>query len=717
MSSVSTPTTTPSDTADVALDLRALAAALWARRLFVIVPTLVALIGSAAYVNLVAPRYTAETRLVIENRETPLTRPGGEQRTPETPQPLDQEAIQSQVQIIYSRDIARSVIRDLNLTQYPEFDPLAEGRSPLSVVLSLIGLTRDLSQMTAEDRALEAYNERLAAYPVERSRVIEIRFTSRDPDLAARVANAIAERFIETQIRAKLDRDRRAREHMQRTIDELRRTVAAAEERVQEHRARYDLLTGTTNQTLGVQSLTELNTQISTAQAQRADAQARANAIRDTLRGNRPIEASEVLNSPAVQRLADQRAQLRAEQAQASTVMLPGHPRMRELAAQLADNETQTRAVAERIARGLENDARIAGERLASLQRALSEQAQRTASQGDQEVILRGLEREARAQRDLLENWLGLHRESAARDSIDARAADARIVSHAVPASTPSWPRKLPTILIFTLSTLVGTLGLVLTAELISGRAFVGRSVVAVPVAAPVAAVRQEPELPGGPQGGVPAPVVAAPPREPSWEPTARAKADDLAAARDRRARRIIVSSAEPGAGADVFALALARALARPGRRVVLIDADVSRPSIAEASGLGAVPGLGDMLAGNAGAGAVIHADPGSRAHLLPAGMIADLAPTAIEDTKAGLLLVALDAAYQHVVVLAPPIVEGEVAAGLAAKADLVLLAAPTTDDRLSRIAVAELTGEAVVEIVTRTLDPDEEAPRLRAAA
>jgi uncharacterized protein involved in exopolysaccharide biosynthesis len=677
----------PPANGEVELDLKAVGAAIARRWRWIAVPTALAFGGAFLFVNMATPRYASEARLVVENRETPLTRQGGERAgQADAPQPLDQEAIASQVQIIYSRDIARAVIRDLDLTKVPEFDPMVEGRSPVTVALAFLGVVRDVSQMTAEERALEAYYERLSAYPVDRSRVIEIKFQSKDPELAARVANAIAERFIVAQTTAKVERDRRARQHFQRTIDELREQVTRAENRVQEHRARFDLITGVSNQTLGVQTISEINTQLSAAQAQQADAQARAAAIREMLRSGRSIESSEVFASPVIQRLSEQRAQLRTEVAQQATVLLPGHPRMRELNAQLTENEAQMRAQAERIARGLENDARVAGERVGALRRALDQHKRTASAQGDQEVVLRGLEREAKAQRDLLESWLAMYRESSARDSVEVRAADARVVSVAVPSNTPTWPKKLPILLVTTLSSAFAMIALLFTRELVSGRAFVAAPAVAGQVRA------SEPRLPGAPGGG---PGGGLDPRA-TWEKLARAFVPRFGAARGQGAKRVAVLSAGREEG-RAFACALSAGFAAEGRRVVRVE--VAAAASEDEAGVG----VSDVIAGAASFGEVIEADARSGAHRIGCGRSpASLDEAALLGPRFATLLAALDAAYDHVVLLLPSIVDSDAAAPLAAKCERVVLVAPAGEaaDVTDAVRAAlEAWGASAVEV------------------
>lgn len=675
--------------ADAELDVKALLAALKRHRALILLPVLVALAASFVAVNLIPPRYSAEARLLVENRETAFTRPVGEHQAPEA-HPPDPEAIASQVQILYSRDLAREVIRDLKLAQVAEFDPLIEQRAPLNMILALTGLVRDVSQLSAEERALDAYYERVSAYAVDKSRVIEIRVVTKDPDLSAKIANTIAGRFIDFQARAKLDRDRQARAYVEKKVDELRRAVAEAENKVEAYRARFDLLTGTSNQTLGIQSMSDLNTQLSAVQAQRADAEARAKSIREALKNGRSLESAEVLNSPIFQRLAEQRATLKAEIAQLATTLLPGHPRMRELNAQLADNETQARLQAERIARGLESDARTAAERYAALKQVLDQQKRLNAARGDQEVELRGLEREAKAQRDLLESWLAMSREASARDSLEVRAADARIVSNAVANNTPSFPKKLPIILVVTLSTLVVMTMLVITRELLSGQAMAAQSAVPIeprfgPVSATAPTVLRalaEASLAAQPAATpAPEPVPAAAPErspklDPAPTPAVSALVERLVRAPDGDvAKRVLVTGASLEDSQADLALEVGRALAGEGHKIVLIDAFLRGRGLTEATHLDAMPGLSDLLVGATGFGDIIHPDLSTKLHIVPTGLSAhSLTQAVFEGPRFATMLAALDAAYDRILVHMPSMIEADATASVAPLFDLVLL-------------------------------------------
>src|SRR5580704_5810669 len=179
------------------LDFVAIGQALSRKRNWVIIPTVLAAVLSIAAVNMITPRYKSEVRILIDGRENVFLRPNGERNDDRNA--LDAEAVTSQVQLLQSRDLAREVIKKNKLAELPEFDPVLRGFSPLKSVLALIGIGRDPISLTPEERVLDAYYERFTAYAVDKSRVVVIEFQSRDPDLAAQVANSIADGYLVLQ--------------------------------------------------------------------------------------------------------------------------------------------------------------------------------------------------------------------------------------------------------------------------------------------------------------------------------------------------------------------------------------------------------------------------------------------------------------------------------------------------------------------------------------
>ena len=253
------------------LDLHALGQALMRKRSWIIVPTVLALVLSLAAVNMVTPRYKSEARILIDGRENVFLRPNGERNEERTA--LDAEAVTSQVQLLLSRDLAREIIKKNKLAERPEFDPVLQGFSPLKSLLALFGIGRDPFSLTPEERVLEAYFERFTAYAVDKSRVIVIEFQSRDPELAARVANSIAEGYLVLQQNARQEQAKAAGQWLSGEIENLRKKVAEAESRVEDFRSKSSLFIGTNNTSLSNQQMGEINTQLNNARALKSDAE------------------------------------------------------------------------------------------------------------------------------------------------------------------------------------------------------------------------------------------------------------------------------------------------------------------------------------------------------------------------------------------------------------------------------------------------------------
>ena len=426
---------------------------------------MLALVLSVTAVNLVTPRYKSEARILIDGRENVFLRPSGERNEERTS--LDPEAVTSQVQLVQSRDLAREIIKKNKLADRPEFDPVLQGMSPLKSMLALFGIGRDPFSLTPEERVLDAYYERFAAYAVDKSRVIVVEFQSSDPELAARVANSIAEGYLVLQQTARQEQAKSAGQWLSGEIESLRKRVSDAESRVEDFRSKSSLFVGTNNTTLSNQQMGEINTQLNNARALKSDAENKAKLIREMLQSGKPIEATEVLNSELIRRLSEQRATLRAQLAEQSSTLLDGHPRIKELKAQLADLDRQVRDEASKVSRSLDNDSRIAGGRVDSLSTSLDQLKKMATSTNGQDVQLRALEREAKAQRDLLESYLAKYREATTRENIDSGPADGRIISRASVSNIPAYPKKLPIVLIATLATLLLSTGLIATGELL----------------------------------------------------------------------------------------------------------------------------------------------------------------------------------------------------------------------------------------------------------
>jgi uncharacterized protein involved in exopolysaccharide biosynthesis/Mrp family chromosome partitioning ATPase len=636
------------------INLGAIGRTVWQKKLWIIGPTILMAAAAFVVVNWLTPRYKSEARVLVEGRENIFLRPEADKAIIDRGT-VDQETVTSQVQLVLSRDLARQVIAELHLSDLPEFNAALREPSPLAV-LREIGLLRDPMAMTVEERVLAAYYDRLSAYAVDKSRVIVIDFQSADPELAARAANLIAEKYLVLQQVAKQDQARLAGRWLSGELETLRRKVSEAEARVEEFRARANLFVGANNTALSNQQLTELNSQVSAARAQKADSEARARLIRDAIRAGQPLESSDIVNSELIRRLSEQRVILRAQLAEQSSTLLAQHPRIKELRAQIADLDQQIRGEAERLARSLENDAKVAGARLESLSASLDQLKRQTASSSDQDVQLRALEREAKAQRDLFESYLAKYREATARDSIAAAPADARIISRAAVSNVPYFPKKVPIVLITALATFCLCSAGVATGALLrhethgaarwpSDAGSVQAEYGAAPARSPDARTRASDLLPAKANLPLLAATVAQQP--------AGLSIDELAQyfrLSGHAGRRIIVIGAARNVGTTLTAITLARLLSRAGR-VVLVDLALAAPNLDIISSEPAAAGIADLVRGTASFENIISRDQFSRLHLVTAGRIEGEADDLLASTTLTSAIDALARSYDHLVI------------------------------------------------------------------
>jgi succinoglycan biosynthesis transport protein ExoP len=673
------------------LDVAGLGRTLSRKRWWVIGPTLAGFALATVAVNVIKPRYTAESRVLLENQESYFTRPE-KQSFEQIPLP-DPEAVQSQVQLLTSRDLARKAIRAIGLQGNPEFDPVANGIGALSRVLILLGLQKDPTLMAPEERILETYFDRLVVYSPTKTRVLTIEFQSRDPDLAARAANTIADLYLDAQAGAKRENARVAATALANQLAEIKVRLADAEARAEAFRAKTGLYVGTNNTSITTQQLAEINTQLSNARTAQADAQAKARLIRDMVRQGRIGDVPDVANNDLIRRLSEQRVNLRAQIALEARTLLPGHPRMKELNAQLADLESEVRKAAEKTIRTLENDARIAGGRVDNLQQYLEQQKKVAGSQSADEVQLRDYERTVRLLRDQVESDTTRYQEAVARESGKAAPADARIVSRAVAPQLPTYPRKLPIIMFATIASFVVSAGFLIARELLSGRAYAGRDYVAAP--AVKATVRKEsssetaaaPTASSEPAASVPDPAASVPDHVSDAEEQAFAQAfkhkdaeplqlvspDVVARLQEThepgRAVRILVTSSGAAENAQGTAIETVRALSKTGRAIlVAVGQDISQ--LDQDDGNETHLGLTDLLVGEASFAEVIHRDATSGAHFIPAGKSSDRGLDGFD-----LVLDALCHTYDFIVLLAGELAAESDAMTLAAQVNSVMLA------------------------------------------
>lgn len=706
---------------DADIDLGGLVGAIWRRRMLVLLSTVV--MGGAAFgiSSVVSPRYQAETRILIETRDPPLTSQQNQQITPEPI--LDEAGITSQVALLQSNDLIKQVAKKLKLGGRSEFDPSANP-DPITSVMVLTGLMKNPLDVPPEERVLKEFYKKLQVYQVEKSRVIAIQFSSKDPKLAAEVPTEMAKVYLALQSGAKLDTTSDTAKWLEPEIANLREKVKDAEAKVAEYRSSSDLYKTGEQNTFAQTQLNDISLELARVRGERANAEARAESVRGALKAGRNTDSiAEVVASPMIQRLKETQSNIEGQIADLSTSLLDGHPRLKGLRSQLAGISEQIRRETRKVLASLESEASVARDREKQLIGQLENLKADTAVTEERQVGLKALEREAAAQRQLLETYLARYREAVSRQDMNATPADGRIISNATVPSEPYFPKVLPITIVAALAGFILSSVFVMLSELFSGRAIRysepeiedEEKVVETPPARAVSATAKKEALAIEREAQVPVaePIAAADERA-----TAKA-ASLLSLGLDTRALDARMEAAEEDFIDDEFSInavarhlvdtdvnvaiavslsgdvgststvILARTVAEMGRKAILIDMTGSAlPTRLMAENV-RQPGITDLLCGEAAIADTIHGDRLSDAHILPHGNAnAKRAMRGAE--RLGMIVDSLANAYDIVIVeCGPANVEGVKRLARSGKAEIVLSAAEASQEEIEATATA----------------------------
>jgi uncharacterized protein involved in exopolysaccharide biosynthesis len=713
-----------------AVDLSRLGRLLWRRRRWIVFPTLACAATALVAVTTVSPRYTGVAKVLLENQESYFTRPDKAVGT-EPSADLDPEGVQSQAETVTTTELARKAVDRLQLAQRVEFNP-PEPTNPAAIVWSLLTGGR---AGRPEDRLVDAFLSRLTVFPVVKSRVLQIEFSSSDPALAARGANAVAELYLDGQEQAKRDEAKAASAWLSAKIDELRGKVAEADSKVEAFRASSGLLAGANGMTVPSQQLADMTTQLATARSNQASAAAKAQSLRTMLRDGRLDEIPQVTKDDSLRRYVEQRVALKAQIAQESRTLLPEHPRMKELNGELAGLDAEIRIEVDKTVAALESDAKLAAADVDSLSASLATQSKTVANGNADDVRLRALQLDAKTAGDQLESYLQKYREAVAREAENAAPADARIIASASDPREPTFPKKVPTVLLGTLAGFFVSLGAVVAHVLLTDAAAMAappRERERVEEQAPElvepaetisSAAAREPAPPVEPPpepaaiaalAEPPPPTLAAPPAPPRVDDdgvlTVATLADRLAeiAPKQGGALTALIAGEESGRGAGL-ALALGRRLAKRGRAALIDLGDFPQSDDAgfDVEDEDGAVGLAELLDGRANFAEALHRDRLSDLDLIPAGV------GAVSLERLGEALAALAASYDFLVMHAydwrsPP--------ALAARDGVAVLAIAAAPARLEAALAEAREAVAEDEIVVVGLKSGEPAAAERVA-
>ncbi|AUG54551.1 protein tyrosine kinase [Thalassospira marina] len=697
------------------IDLQELLRTLWRRKsvIFSIVVLLTVLVTLVVFQ--IAPKYTAATNVIIDGRKNQVV----DIESVMSGVSSEMGALLSEVEVIKSSSLIRRVVTDLNLEKDPEFN--AELREvpwyktllkPETYVgddfLVSIGLKKPEVLLSETEQAEERTNrvinnvkEHMDVSIVGRSQVIAISFTSTNARKASLIANTIADQYIVDQLEAKFEATRRATSWLNDRLASLRDKVQVSEGAVQAYRESISSQVGQGSK-LTEQQISELNSQLILAQANRAEAQARLNQVQRLLGNTADLSsAAEVLNSPLIQRLRDQEAELLRKVSELESRYGSRHPAMIKARAELTDLRGSIEREVRKIAQSLKNEVGVAQARVSTLQQSLNSLESKNNTQNQAEIRLRELEREANANRLLYENFLNRFKETNSQE--DLQQADARIISRAEVPVDPSAPKKQLIIAVAFVGSIFLGVVLVFVLEQLDNSF---RSTEQLEQIAGVPGIGMIPLLTGNLLGKTD--VGRFPTHKPgsaTTESVRSLRTSLMLSNVDNPPRIVGITSTVPSEGKSTLAAWLAQVTSNSGQRTLLVDCDLRRPTVHKTFGADNKHSLVELLADECTIDQAIKKDEETGLYLLPAKVTQANALDLLSSSHMQTTLMALREHFDFIVLDAPPIlaVSDSKVIGLMADKMLYVVKWDSTPRGLVKAGLKETT-EAGIDLAGAVL-------------
>lgn len=658
---------------------------LWRRKWLILGVMLASLICAFIVVRSMTPLYTAVSRVMLGTQEQRYTKIDSVLQG----LAVNLETVQSEGFVIQSRGVAEQVVRRLGLEESPEFNPKLrpvpawsqylgsvknfvagllqdeEGGAAAEGMQKSIQLTDAERQRIELDLVIDVLLSKVEALQLNRSHVLEIAVEAEHPVLAARIANTFANVYTEQQMIRKVKANENANAWLDQRIADFQSRVETAERKVESYRRQHGLYE-TRSDNIVAQQLAELNTQVITADAERAAVNSRLGQAKHGL--NNPAAISSlpaVLQSPLIQMLRQKQVELNREAAELSSMYGKKHPRMADIRAQLGDLRGQIKGEIAKIVEGLRHEAAAAETRYQSLVKNMEDLKSRMGQRNETAVKLHELEREAEASRNLLRGFLERSREIEAQK--DLHQADATVLSDASVPRSASFP---PSMLIFAIA-LIGGSGLgILSVMLMEGldRTFRVREEIEQATGLPTLAL-----VPASGRGRDAVKSVLQDSTSPVAESLRALYARlVLSPSGEQPSKVVMFASAVPNEGKSQIAASISHLAAIAGLRVVILDCDWQRPTQHRLFRQSPKPGLADLLSGNVTPEEAVYEDPKTGVHVLFAGDTSLMRNELLRFYRLPMLLTTLSKHYDLIVLDTPPVLAGSEVVHLAKRVDSI---------------------------------------------
>jgi exopolysaccharide transport family protein len=675
-----------------------------------------AIVSAVTFLALLAvtPRYTGTAQVLLDPRKEKIF--GAENIIPELS--LEAGNVDSQISVIRSINMLRRVVEKLKLTEDAEFSHARGGL--FGFLTSWFASRPDRASPTQEIppdvlTAIGRLQDALDVQRVHRTYVITISVTSVDPAKAAWLANAVADAYVVDQLDARYDAAKRASLWLAERMEGLRAQLRKSEEAVSAFRREHNLLTTTseTKLTINEQQMGELNSKLAAARAETAERRAKYEQVQHMeVRGGNLQTIPDVVRSPVIKELRTKQADLTRRVAELASRYNDNFPEVINARAELRDLERSISAEVARLITNLKNDFDVAKAREDSLQRSLDQISGGNELDSEVGIKLRELERINAANKSLFESFLT--RANITQEQSGLQEREARLISPAVTPRSPSFPKKtLVLSLAFIAGILIGIGGStaldMLNAGFSAPREIEERLGIAVLASIPL--LREaERKI----DGRVVEPAIY------TIQKPLSHYAESIRAIRmgiqmsdvDHPAKVVMVTSTIPREGKSTVCMSLAFSALKANLRVVLIDADLRRPSTTAFFRLEKRPGLVDYLTGSVAIEQALVSNNGLT--VIPAGSKSQNPPDLLASTRMKGLVEHLCESFDYVIIDTPPVapvIDARVAMQLADKVLFVVRWQSTTRELVSQ-TLKELDADRKLAGVVLSCVDETKTPR-----
>ena len=402
------------------IDFLKMGATLWRGRAIILGATIVALLLAVVFVLVAPQRYTAVTEILIDPVDLRAVANEASPSAPTSDTAL--LLIDSQVRVLTSDDVLRPVVESQGLAHDPEFvgkpSPL---RAVLDAVLGALGRHKPPGAANPTLTALNALKKAVRVTRAERTYVVDVAVSSKDPAKAARLANAVAQAYLAEQTDVRADAARQVSQSLSARLNDLKERVHQAEERVEAFKASHNIVDAN-GQLVNEQQLADLNNQLAAARARTAAAQARLEQVRAVQKSKDDIGAfPEAVQSQTITALRTQYAEIMRLQAQQTTSLGPRHPAVIEIQAQAERLRRMIDDEVNRIARAAQADYDSAKASEDLLEHSVDALKQGALATDSALVTLREMQRDVQANRAVYEAFLLRARQTGEQERIDTK--------------------------------------------------------------------------------------------------------------------------------------------------------------------------------------------------------------------------------------------------------------------------------------------------------